>query len=45
MEFVRDGRLDESYRACTPMSATRWPWCWNAPQRAMTQMALHADRL
>ncbi|WP_031073258.1 GntR family transcriptional regulator [Streptomyces sp. NRRL WC-3742] len=45
MEFVRDGRLDEGYRALHAHVGDSMAVVLQRAQRAMTQMALHADRL
>ncbi|NNN37298.1 GntR family transcriptional regulator [Streptomyces sp. S3(2020)] len=45
MEFVRDGRLDEGYRALHAHVGDSMAVVLERAQRAMTQMALHAHRL
>ncbi|WP_432015556.1 GntR family transcriptional regulator [Streptomyces cucumeris] len=45
MELVRDGRLDEGYRALHAHVGDSMAVVMERAQRAMTQMALHADRL
>ncbi|MFI6345919.1 GntR family transcriptional regulator [Streptomyces sp. NPDC050560] len=45
MEFVRDGRLDEGYRALHAHVGESMAVVLERARRAMTQMALHADRL
>ncbi|MFD7708658.1 FCD domain-containing protein [Streptomyces sp. NPDC059786] len=45
VEFVRDGRLDEGYRALHAHVGDSMAVVLERAQRAMTQMALHADRL
>ncbi|WP_099906549.1 GntR family transcriptional regulator [Streptomyces sp. TLI_171] len=44
MEFVRDGRLGEGYRALHAHVGDSMAVVLQRAQRAMTQMALHADR-
>ncbi|MFJ2609195.1 MULTISPECIES: GntR family transcriptional regulator [unclassified Streptomyces] len=45
MELVRDGRLDEGHRALHAHVGDSMAVVMERAQRAMTQMALHADRL
>ncbi|WP_030062259.1 MULTISPECIES: GntR family transcriptional regulator [Streptomyces] len=45
MELVRDGRLDEGYRALHAHVGDSMAVVLERAQRAMTQMAMHADRL
>ncbi|TWF91214.1 FCD domain-containing protein [Kitasatospora viridis] len=45
MELVRDGRLDEGYRALHAHVGESMAVVLERAQRAMTQMAMHADRL
>ncbi|MET7603726.1 GntR family transcriptional regulator [Streptomyces avermitilis] len=45
MELVRDGRLGEGYRALHAHVGDSMTVVMERAQRAMTQMALHADRL
>lgn len=45
MELVRDGRLDEGYRALHAHVGDSMAVVLERAQRAMTQMAVHADRL
>ncbi|MFC5663916.1 GntR family transcriptional regulator [Kitasatospora misakiensis] len=44
MELVRDGRLDEGYRALHAHVGDSMAVVLERAQRAMTQMAMHADR-
>lgn len=45
MELVRDGRLDEGYRALHAHVGDSMAVVLERAERAMTQMALHSDRL
>ncbi|MFD7453452.1 GntR family transcriptional regulator [Kitasatospora sp. NPDC059827] len=45
MELVRDGRLDEGYRALHAHVGDSMAVVLDRARRAMSQMALHADRL
>ncbi|GAB7184330.1 DNA-binding transcriptional regulator GntR family [Kitasatospora sp. Ki12] len=45
MELVRDGRLDEGYRALHAHVGDSMAVVLERAQRAITQMAMHADRL
>jgi DNA-binding GntR family transcriptional regulator len=45
MELVRDGRLDEGYRALHAHVGDSMAVVLECAQHAMTQMALHSDRL
>ncbi|MEU9186259.1 FCD domain-containing protein [Streptomyces sp. NPDC048484] len=45
MELARDGRLDDAYRALHAHVGGSMAVLLERARRAMTQMALHADRL